>query len=85
LAFVPEILDTLGISRQWDLILFGLGAITFAKHPEGILEFQKRKSLMFVQRLISRGQPPVDGEKGGRPVAPQPAPAAAVAARGGDR
>jgi branched-subunit amino acid ABC-type transport system permease component len=85
LAFVPEILDALGISRQWDLILFGLGAITFAKHPEGILEFQKRKSLMFVQRLISRGQPPVDGEKGGRPVAPQPAPAAAVAARGGDR
>ena len=35
-------------------ILFGLGALTYAKHPEGILEFQKRRSLARVQRLIDK-------------------------------
>jgi branched-subunit amino acid ABC-type transport system permease component len=35
-------------------ILFGLGALTYAKHPEGILEFQKRRSLARVQRTIDR-------------------------------
>jgi ABC-type branched-subunit amino acid transport system permease subunit len=35
-------------------ILFGLGALTYAKHPEGILEFQKRRSLARVQRGIDR-------------------------------
>jgi ABC-type branched-subunit amino acid transport system permease subunit len=83
LAFFPEILKAIGISPNYDLILFGLGAITFAKHPEGILEFQKRQSLLFVQRLITRGRPPVDGEGGERVAAPR-APEAAVAARGAD-
>jgi branched-chain amino acid transport system permease protein len=59
-AFFPQILEALGIPKSYDLILFGLGAITFAKHPEGILEFQKRQSLQFVQRMIerARGGPP---------------------------
>ncbi|MGO9877271.1 MAG: ABC transporter permease subunit [Acidimicrobiia bacterium] len=35
-------------------ILFGLGALTYAKHPEGILEFQKRRSYERIQALISR-------------------------------
>ena len=35
-------------------ILFGLGAITYAKHPEGSVEFGKRKSLNAVQRWIDR-------------------------------
>src|SRR5262249_1350754 len=35
-------------------ILFGLGALTYAKHPEGILEFQKRRSLARVQRGIDK-------------------------------
>ena len=35
-------------------ILFGLGALTYAKHPEGILEFQKRRSLARLQGLIDR-------------------------------
>ena len=35
-------------------ILFGLGALTYAKHPEGILEFQKRRSLARVQGWIDR-------------------------------
>jgi branched-chain amino acid transport system permease protein len=32
------------------IILLSLGAFTYAKHPEGILEFQKRKSLDAAQR-----------------------------------
>ena len=40
------------ISGLFRDILFGLGALTFAKHPEGILEFQKRRSLNRIQRRI---------------------------------
>ena len=32
------------------IILLSLGAFTYAKHPEGVLEFQKRKSLDVAQR-----------------------------------
>jgi branched-chain amino acid transport system permease protein len=39
------------IAGGWETILFGLGALTYAKHPEGILEFQKRKSYALFQRL----------------------------------
>jgi branched-chain amino acid transport system permease protein len=54
LAFVPEILKNLGLSPAYQFILFGLGAITFAKHPEGIVEYNKRRSLEGVQRLLTR-------------------------------
>jgi branched-subunit amino acid ABC-type transport system permease component len=33
-------------------IFFGLGAVTYARHPEGILEANKTKSLAWVQRRI---------------------------------
>ncbi len=51
-------------------ILFGLGALTYAKHPEGILEFQKRRSLARVQRMIDKfkGQRPRWGVRHGRLV-----------------
>jgi branched-subunit amino acid ABC-type transport system permease component len=39
-------------------ILFGLGAITYARHPEGILEFQKRRSLNAIQRRLDRDRSP---------------------------
>jgi len=42
-------------------IFFGLGAVTYARHPEGILEFNKRKSMDAVQRRLDarkRGEPP---------------------------
>ena len=50
-------------------ILFGLGALTYAKHPEGILEFQKRKSYALFERM---------GKSSGSKAPEQPAPAAAV-------
>jgi branched-chain amino acid transport system permease protein len=33
----------LPISPKWVFVLFGLGAIQYARHPEGLLEYQKRK------------------------------------------
>jgi ABC-type branched-subunit amino acid transport system permease subunit len=56
IAFVPEILKALGVSPAYQFILFGLGAITYAKHPEGIVEFQKRRSLEKVQGWLTRHQ-----------------------------
>ena len=55
-------------------ILFGLGALTYAKHPEGILEFQKRKSYAFFERILA--------SRSKAPDAPA-APAAPAAAAGG--
>jgi hypothetical protein len=36
--------------------LFGLGALTYAKHPEGIIEFQTTKSIERVNRRRQRRQ-----------------------------
>ena len=38
------------------IILLSVGAFTYAKHPEGVLEFQKRRSLDKVQKQIDRFQ-----------------------------
>ena len=83
IAFVPEILKALGISPAYQFILFGLGALTFARHPEGIVEFNKRRSLEAVQRFLTRGKPPHDGE-GEAVVAAPPAPAPVATARVGN-
>ena len=59
-ALVPEVLKLLGVSSSWQFVLFGLGAITYARHPEGVLEFQKGKSLAAIQkRLPARLRGPV--------------------------
>jgi branched-chain amino acid transport system permease protein len=58
IAFVPEILKALGVSPAYQFILFGLGAFTYAKHPEGILEYNKRRSLEVVQGFLLRHQRP---------------------------
>jgi hypothetical protein len=34
--------------------LFGLGAITYAKHPEGVLEANKRRSMAKMQARFNR-------------------------------
>jgi hypothetical protein len=70
------------------IILLSIGAFTYAKHPEGVLEFQKRRSLDRVQRTIDRfkGRGKIDGavdessdpsrEPFTPPGTPSPAPAA---------
>jgi branched-chain amino acid transport system permease protein len=56
-------------------ILFGLGAFTYAKHPEGILEFQKRRSLQRIQALIDR----VTGKRNAGSARPEPPSASPIA------
>jgi ABC-type branched-subunit amino acid transport system permease subunit len=41
-------------SQAIAFIFFGLGAITYAKHPEGVLEANKRKSMAKIQARIDR-------------------------------
>jgi len=75
-AFVPEVLKSIGVSPSFQFILFGLGAITYAKHPEGIVEFQKRKSLERVQKFLQRNSgddEPDDSAPAPAVVAPVPA------------
>jgi branched-chain amino acid transport system permease protein len=42
--------DALRLEPGIVLILFGLGAITYARHPEGIVEYQTRKSILEMAR-----------------------------------
>lgn len=51
-ALVPELLKAIGIDAGYQFVLFGLAAITYARHPEGVLEFQKRKSLAAIERRL---------------------------------
>ena len=44
--------NSLPLATQF--IFFGLGAVTYARHPEGILEANKGKSLAWVQARIDR-------------------------------
>ena len=65
------------MSGGYEYIFFGLGALTYAKHPEGIIEAQTRSSLQFVQGLVERRrkQATVDVTGDGGDVAqPHPEP-----------
>jgi branched-subunit amino acid ABC-type transport system permease component len=44
----------LHLSPSWSLVLFGLGALAYARHPEGTLEHGKRMSLNRIQRWLDR-------------------------------
>ena len=46
--------EWLGLSSSWAFILFGFGAIQYARHPEGTLENGKRTSTAFFQRQFDR-------------------------------
>jgi hypothetical protein len=63
------VLKWLGLVGGWEFVFFGLGAIMYARHPEGTLELQKRKAQAFFQRLLIE-----------RPQARRAARAAAAAA-----
>jgi branched-subunit amino acid ABC-type transport system permease component len=54
LVLMPELLKGLGLAPGWQLILFGLGAINYAKHPDGVIEPQTRASIEFLQRKLDR-------------------------------
>ena len=54
LSYLPGRLASNGIA----IILFALGALTYAAHPEGVVEFQKRFWTERVDRLVHRRRPP---------------------------
>ena len=39
------------------IVFFAFGALTYVAHPEGILEFQKRRWTLRMERLVLRGRP----------------------------
>ncbi len=52
------------ISPKWRLVLFGLTAIQFARHPEGVLEYSKRRATARVDaRLQQRSTRSDDDER----------------------
>jgi ABC-type branched-subunit amino acid transport system permease subunit len=51
---VPSIFP---ISPKWRFILFGLGTIQFARHPEGMVEAGKRRAHDRVERLLAPRRP----------------------------
>ena len=69
LALVPELLKELGISLEWQYVLFGLGALTYARHPEGILDAQQRQVTAAIQRRLDRRHRAPD-TGGGPPAGP---------------
>ncbi len=40
------LLGELGFRPEFAIVFFGLGAITYARHPEGVVEFQTRKNIL---------------------------------------
>jgi len=51
-------------------VLFAFGALTYAQHPEGILEFQKRRSMQRFEPLFERWfpRPETDPGAAGKPM-----------------
>lgn len=75
LTYAPSRLQGLTV------VLFAFGALTYAAHPEGILEFQKRRWTLRMQRLVfsrsdpeftlafeGAGEPGASAGAGGQPI-----------------
>ena len=55
----PERLpDAFPLSSEWRLVLFGLGALQFARHPEGLLEAGKARWIDRIERRLPPPPPP---------------------------
>jgi len=54
LTYLPARFGGTGLT----FVLFAAGALTYAAHPEGILEFQKRRWTMRFERLLFPERPP---------------------------
>ena len=65
---VPDIFP---LSPAWRLVLFGLGALQFARHPEGMVEYGKRRAHRRVEGWLARA----GRDRGEGPPAPPPEPA----------
>jgi branched-chain amino acid transport system permease protein len=66
----PErIPDIFPISPKWRFVLFGLGTIQFARHPEGLVEHGKRQWMARLQRRAGPRTGPSDEASVGEPEA----------------
>jgi branched-chain amino acid transport system permease protein len=76
-TFIPWITDLLPLVPEWHpaggwrFILFGLSAIQYSKHPEGLLEYGKRRSLAKQQARIDRRRARKDGTAAPEPRVPE--------------
>ena len=68
LKFFPELLNALHVSPSWQYVLFGLGAIAFAQHPEGTLEHAKRTAFARIQRWLDARHARQGREPGAAPA-----------------
>jgi hypothetical protein len=59
--------DVFPISPKWRFVLFGLGTIQFARHPEGLVEHGKRKWMARLQRRAGPRTGPADKASAGEP------------------
>jgi branched-subunit amino acid ABC-type transport system permease component/ABC-type branched-subunit amino acid transport system ATPase component len=77
MALFPEVLDDVTDSQHVGMILFGLGGVVLARHPDGVLsQFAELR-----HRRRERTPPPADAPPAGAapaavPAAPPPGPAA---------
>jgi branched-subunit amino acid ABC-type transport system permease component len=74
------------ISPKWRFVLFGLGTIQFARHPEGLIEHGKRQWMRRLERRAGPRTGPSDGEREAEaePVGGSAATGAGAAAGEGD-
>jgi len=80
LELIPNLSQTAAQSIAF--VMFGLGALTYAKHPEGIVEFQTRRAVQRIVDLLSRRGGGTDAAPVGGP--PEPVVVAAGAGTGGE-
>jgi branched-chain amino acid transport system permease protein len=78
--------DVFPISPKWRFVLFGLGTIQFARHPEGLVEHGKRQWMARLQRRAGPRTGPSDKASVGEPemVAAGSAPGAGATETEGD-
>jgi branched-chain amino acid transport system permease protein len=74
------------ISPKWRFVLFGLGTIQYARHPEGLIEHGKRQWMRRLERRAGPRTGPSDGEQEAEPetVGRDAAAGAGAAAGEGD-
>jgi ABC-type branched-subunit amino acid transport system permease subunit len=85
LVVVPQLLGYLGgQSQALSFFLFGIGALTYARHPEGAVEFNKRRILLRVSAWLDRraGREPTAGLADAATLARGQAPALELAGDG---
>ena len=70
-----DLTESLSVSPSWRFILFGLGTIQYARHPEGLVENGKRQAARRTEALAARRARRAGGADGDAGAPPEPEPA----------